>query len=235
MDLPLYVRVLWRFKPIVIVGLILAFSLAVLSMFQVSPASPHLRFRSAEQWKSTETLLVTEQGAPWLRSAFSDNADPQKYSTLATIYVQFVMSNEVRQLIDKSWPLTKYDVVQAFPVLAQSYNANSPPLPLLSVEASSFSAVRSQELARQATKAFRAYLEQLQAANDIPTDKRVVVTTIRSYEPPLLIAGRSKTLPVVVFLTVMLGITGVCLVLENLRPRVRAVTSDDAQPLRRSA
>jgi hypothetical protein len=61
------------------------------------------------------------------------------------------------------------------------------------------------------------------------------VTPLRSYEPPLLMAGPSKTLPMVVFLTVMMGVVGVCLLLENLRPRVRVVTRDDAQPLRRSA
>jgi hypothetical protein len=235
MDLQLYLRVVWRFKWLVAIGLVLASSLAVYSVFQVSLKSPHLKTRSVEQWKSTQTLLVTKQGAPWLRSDYSEQADPQRYSTLATIYVQFVMSNEVRALIDKRWPLTKYDVIQAFPVLAQSYNSNSPPLPLISIEVMSFSAFRSQELAQHATAAFRDYLELLQAVNKVPTKDRVVVTTTRSYEPPLLIAGRSKTLPVVIFLTVMMGITGICLLLENLRPRVRAVTRDDAQPLRRSA
>ena len=235
MDLELYLRVVWRFKWLVALGFVAACSLAVLSAFHVSPTSPHLRTRTVEQWRATETLLVTEPGAPWLRSGYSKSADPQKYSVLATIYVQFVMSNEVRALIHRSWPLTKYDVVLAFPVLAQSYNSNSPPLPLISVEVSSYSALRAQELARRTTAAFRDYLEELQAKNNIPTDKRVVVTTVRSYEPPLLVAGPSKTLPVVVFLTVMMGVIGVCLLLENLRPRVRAVTRDDAQPLRRSA
>jgi hypothetical protein len=235
MDLELYLRVIWRFKWLVAAGFCVAFALAVLSVFHVSAASPHLRLRTVAQWKSTETLLVTERGAPWLSSGYSKNADPQRYSVLATIYVQFVMSNDVRELIDKTWPLTKYDVILAYPVLAQSYNSNSPPLPLISVEVTSYSALRSQELARHATAAFRDYLAQLQAQNNIRTDRRVVVTTVRSYEPPLMIAGASKTLPIVIFLTVMMGVGGLCLVLENLRPRVRAVTRDDAQLFRRSA
>ncbi|HEX9599143.1 MAG TPA: hypothetical protein VF963_07180 [Gaiellaceae bacterium] len=235
MDLQLYLRVIWRFKWLVAVGLVAAFSLSVLSMFQVSLKSPHLKSRSVEQWRSTQTLLVTPPGAPWLRVGNSANSDPQKFSTLGTILVQFVMSDEVRRLINRSWPLTKYDVIQAFPVLAQSYNSNSPPLPLISVEVTSFSGFRSRQLVEHTTAAFRDYVEQLQAQNSIPTDRRVVVTTVRSYEPPLLIAGRSKTLPVVIFLTVMIGISGICLVLENLRPRVRAVARDDAKLLRRSA
>jgi hypothetical protein len=235
MDLELYLRVIWRFKWFVAAGFCAAFGLAILSLFHVSPSSPHLRYRTVQQWKSTETLLVTERGAPWLSSGYSKNADPQRYSTLATIYVQLVMSNDVRELIHKSWPLTKYDVIQAYPVLAQSYNSNSPPLPLISVEVMSYSAERSQALARHATAAFRDYLADLQAQNDIRTDRRVMVTTVRSYEPPLMIAGPSKTLPIVVFMTVMMGIAGLCLLLENMRPRVRAVTRDDAQLLRRSA
>jgi hypothetical protein len=235
MDLELYLRVIWRFKWLVATGCCVAFGLAVLSLFHVSPSSPHLRYRTAQQWKSTETLLVTERGAPWLSSGYSKNADPSRYSVLATIYVQLVMSNDVRNLIGKAWPLTKYDVIQAYPVLAQSYNSNSPPLPLISVEVMSYSATRSQELARHATAAFRDYLADLQAKNDIRTDKRVVVTTVRSYEPPVMMAGPSKTLPIVVFLTVMMGIAGLCLLLENMRPRARPVVLDDAQLLRRSA
>jgi hypothetical protein len=235
MDLQLYARVIWRFKWLVAVGVLVAISLSVLSVFQVSLKSPHLKARSVEQWKSTETVLVTPPGAPWLRVGSSATADPQKFSTLGTILVQFVMSDEVRRLINRTWPLTKYDVIQAFPVLAQSYNLSSPPLPLISVEVTSFSGLRSRQLVEHTTAAFRDYVQQLQAQNNIPTDRRVVVTTVRSYEPPLLIAGHSKTLPVVVFLTVMLGVFGLCLVLENLRPRVRAVTRDDAKPFRRTA
>ncbi len=235
MDLQLYARVIWRFKWLVALGVIVAFSLSVLSVFQVSLKSPHLKARSVEQWKSTETLLVKPPGAPWLGLNYSKNADPQKYSTLGTILVQFVMSDEVRRLINQAWPLTKYDVIQAFPVLAQSYNSSSPPLPLISVEVTSYSQWRSRQLVEHTTAAFRSYVEQLQAQNNIPTNRRVLVTTVRSYEPPLLLAGHSKTLPVVVFLTVMLGVFGLCLVLENLRPRVRAVTRDDAKLLRRSA
>jgi hypothetical protein len=235
MDLPLYLRVLWRFKWLVAVGFVIAVGLAVLSMFKVSSKSPYLSYRSAEQWKATQTLLITPPGAPWLGAGYSENADPSRYSTLGTIYVQFVMSDEVRRLINRTWPLTKYDVIQAFPVLAQSYNSNSPPLPLISVEVTSFSSVRALQLAKHTVASFRDYVELLQAQNAIPTDRRVAISVVRSYEPPLLIAGRSKTLPAVVFLTIMLGITGICLVLENLRPRVRAVAHDDAQPLRRSA
>ena len=39
----------------------------------------------------------------------------------------------------------------------------------------------------------------------------------------VLLEGRSKTVPIVVFLTVMLAVIGLAFILENLRPRVRPV------------
>ncbi len=39
----------------------------------------------------------------------------------------------------------------------------------------------------------------------------------------MLLEGRSKTVPIVVFLTVMLAVIGLAFILENLRPRVRPV------------
>ena len=44
-----------------------------------------------------------------------------------------------------------------------------------------------------------------------------------------LLVDRSKTLPIVVFLTVVLATVAICFIMENLRPRLRIV-SDDARP-----
>jgi capsular polysaccharide biosynthesis protein len=60
---------------------------------------------------------------------------------------------------------------------------------------------------------------------------------ITKADPPVLVKGRSKTLPVVVFVTVLLGVVGLVFMLENLRPRIRPV--DDVKripaPEQRSA
>jgi hypothetical protein len=236
-DLQLYLRVIWRFKLLLAVGFVVAVGLATFSIYRVSPGGkPMISYRKSATWQAKEVLLVTQPGFPWGSSSFRPNSDPAKYSQLATIYVQLVMSDPVRQLIAKQWPVSSQDLITAFPVLAQSYNLNSPPLPLISVEVTSTTSGRATELARQTTLAFKRYLDREQAKNLIPREQRVVVTVVRSHDAPLLVEGHSKTLPLVVFVAVLMGFVGLALVLENLRPRVRPVPSAvEAADVRRSA
>jgi hypothetical protein len=42
-------------------------------------------------------------------------------------------------------------------------------------------------------------------------------------------APRKKTTPIVVFLTVLLAAIGLAFVLENLRPRIRALAAEEEQ------
>jgi hypothetical protein len=75
----------------------------------------------------------------------------------------------------------------------------------------------------RATNAFKAFLQEQQARNGIPAQNRVLLTVITKADPPFLVKGRSKTLPVVVFVTALLGVVGLVFMLENMRPRIRPV------------
>ena len=66
MDLQLILRVLWRFKLLVGIGVVLAFVLAFLSYYKVSPGGdPMLEPRQSESWESLSTIFVTSRGFPW--------------------------------------------------------------------------------------------------------------------------------------------------------------------------
>ena len=67
MDLPLYGRVLWRHRAIVVAGILLAFALAFLSMFKVGWAdgSPKVDYRKPVTYQSQATIFVTQRGYPW--------------------------------------------------------------------------------------------------------------------------------------------------------------------------
>src|SRR5436190_10665171 len=105
MDIALYMRVMWRFRRLMVTGLILAFALAFLSYVKVSPGGhPTMTYRSDEQWISYSTLFVTQQGFPWGRSVISSSspgetpaqkaqardaeqfADPGRFASLAVLY-----------------------------------------------------------------------------------------------------------------------------------------------------
>src|SRR5689334_8767941 len=107
MDIKLYGRVLWRFRVLVIVGLIAACALATVAMFHVS--SNGLKYRQTETWSSTARLFVTQEGFPWGRavdpSTLAPNAktaprfaDANRFTGLAFLYAQLATSDDVRTI-----------------------------------------------------------------------------------------------------------------------------------------
>ena len=115
MDFGLYARVLWRFKLLVLLGLILALSLATLTMVRVS--SDGLSYRQTELWTSTARVGITQSGFPWGRLFAQESttqvptdagipvADPNRLNNLAVLYAELAMSDPVRRLIRADGPV----------------------------------------------------------------------------------------------------------------------------------
>jgi hypothetical protein len=74
------------------------------------------------------------------------------------------------------------------------------------------------DLAQQSADAFRTYIRMQQIANNVPADDRVIVEQLVRPKPAEVARPRSKTMPVVVFLAVMLATVGLAFLLENMRP-----------------
>jgi hypothetical protein len=229
-DLALMLRVLSRFRLLVAGGVLLAFGLMFLAVFRVNPTGhPTLQFREKQQWSSYATLFVTQPGFPWGRAVTS--GDPSRFGTYATLYARLATADGVRRAVKHSVGLTDKELLEAQPVLASDFDTNSPPLPLVKLTAVGATRARAQQLANAWTAAFTDYIGAEQQANRIPTDQRVLVQTVSHAQPAELLKGRSKTLPVVIFMTVLLATFGTAFVLENLRPRVRPVAAvEDAPP-----
>jgi hypothetical protein len=228
MDLPLYLRVLWRFKLLVVIGLSLAVGLAFLSAVKVNMQGPkHFQYRQGLLWADDVTLLVAPQGFPWGAQSFGISADPQKYASLATIYANLATSDEVKQIVLRDGPVDffKEPMLAAF-VPYSTQNSSSPPLPLITLEAQAATLERVIELAKRETKAFLQFLTTQQATNKIPDKQRVLVRVIKGDQVRLL-KKRSKTTPIMIFMLVSMATLGLAFLLENLRPRVRAVAIED--------
>jgi hypothetical protein len=227
MDLGLFFRVLWRFRLVVALGFVMALTLATLSLARVDfrGGAPTLAYRQAEQWQSYTTLIISPRGFPWGRSVFSLDFDPARYATLATIYANLAQSDAVKRIMARDWNV-RQGAILAQPVLANQNNSSAPPLPLMTIAATTSSAPRSVAVAERATAAFLDFLRLEQSSNGIPKNKRVVVAEIKHATTPVLLKGRSKTTPIAVFLAVMIVFVGLAFMLENLRPRVHAVSED---------
>lgn len=223
MDLGLFARVLWRFRIVTGIGAVLAVALAALAFV----SGGH-----KEQWVSYETMLVTQRG-------FAEGdvapvgADPSRLTLLAVLYSQFVTADDVTHAL---WPHGAHgERVEAAPVLELPGSSSASALPIISVAAFSPTPHGAQRLASRAAAALRGYVEARQTKNRIPDAKRSRLTPLATADrnAPKLWKGASKSVPIVVFLTVLIATIGLAFVLENLRPRIHPLV--DEEPLRAGA
>jgi len=248
MDLPLYLRVIWRFRVLVALGTLIALALALLVTVRVSASSPHLTYRQHQTWSSESRVFVTQQGFPWGYAApptvsttpaadaaaeakllgVKQFADPTRFPSLAVLYAYFAMSDPVKQIVRRSGPM--HGAIVASPVVS-TQSGYGTTLPLVAISGTGQTPTAAVALTIRATRALRIYLADLQASNRIPAENRVLLTVLSKADPPTLVKGRSKTLPLVVFVTVMLAVIGLVFMLENIRPRVRPVPRDEVDQL----
>jgi hypothetical protein len=235
MDLQLYARVLWRFKAIVLLGLVLALTLALLSTVRIGRDGA--TYRSPELWSSTMRLIVTQSGFPEGRLYAQEPprpgedpattprlsspsgipvVDPARFNSLAILYAELATSDAVRQLMRRQGPVRGQIV--ATPLRDERSGTL---LPLIELGAISTSPRSSILLVMRASNALSSYLERQQRANNVPEPDRVVVEPIIQPRGAQLFRPRSKTMPIVVFLVVMFAVVGLAFLLESIRPRPR--------------
>ncbi len=219
MDIGLLGRVVWRFKWIVVVGLVLAILLTILATFRVG-TNGTLSYRQQDKWASYSQVFVTQEGFPWGRLRPAGSVDTSRFVSLAILYSGFVTSDPVKRLIREKGP-TIPGQVQAAAIPSSPGSQDF--LPIISVAGIAATKDASVRLTRRATNALVDYIRAQQSANGIRPSDRVVVQVIQGPGRTTLLAGRSKTVPIMVFLAVLTLVMAIVFVLENLRPRVREV------------
>lgn len=228
MDLQLYLRVLWRFRLLVLVGLLLAFALAFLSHISVAfnGTQPTFAYREAQLWESRASLWVTREGFDAGRATLSTEDVAASYPGLAALYANLATSDEVRAIMLQEGPINGSVTVST------SYDKerrSSLPFVVTSAIATSPDAART--LAGRQMNALIEFIDQQQDAEGIPRNERVVLKVLKRPAPAGIVADRSLTRPMVIFLTVMIAVLGLAFILENLRPRVRPVARDDVRAI----
>lgn len=243
MDFALYARVLWRFRVIVLLGLLLASSLAALSLVRVGTNG--VSYRQDQLFAANTRLLVTQAGFPEGRlygqtptEAADPKAsvvDPGRFNNLAVLYAELATSDAVRFLMLRDGPLR--GKIVANPVVGGGEFQVQ--LPMIDLTAIATSPSRAVKLSRRSAGALSSYVRDQQRASRVPIADRAVIQTVLRPGQVRLVQPRSKTMPVVVFAAVMFVTIGLVLVLENLRPRRRdpdvaaSASREDAMPPRR--
>jgi hypothetical protein len=241
MDLALYIRVLWRFKYIVIAGFALAIALALLSVKSISfsHGAMTLTPRKAQVWKTDSYLLVTQADFPWGRivpryapgdshtgAPATAKGDPQRLATLTAVYSQIALNDQVRAQLGgpDSWSKVSVSAVPAPPYSTPALQ------PILDFAATGPTPAKAAALGQSAAGAFTAWLQEQQRRADTPKSERVLLVPYTKVTPPVLLSHSGKTLPAIVFLTIFGATIGLALVLENLRPRPVGVPADELHP-----
>jgi hypothetical protein len=241
-DLQLYLNVLWRFRVLVIFGLLIASSLAFLSFVKVSFTAgvPDIEYRKAPQWRSDTTLFITQEGfsygsvaEPYVPADEKTGipaiplADPDRLALLTALYAQLANGDSVRAVMRREGPVN--GTLRFEPIFSPD---GASTLPLLTIEAFATSPSGAVQLSSRAAEAFRTWLVGQQNRAGIFREQRVIVEVLNRASVPTQVVGPGKTVPVVVFLTVMSLVLGLVFILENLRPRVRTVTDRRLQAAR---
>jgi hypothetical protein len=236
-DFRLYAKVLWRFRVIVAIGFVIATALATLSIVHIGPSG--IGYRSPELWSSTTRVGVTQKGFPWGRLFAQEPqtagaavetpaqqaarlgipvADPNRLNNLAVLYAELATSDPVRALMRRDGPVRGQII--ATPLVVGD---NRIMLPLIDLTAISTSRRGAIALAERTATALDTFVRQQQAENEVPAADRVIVEAVLPPRKAQIFQPRSKTMPVVVFMAVLLATFGLSFLLENLRPRARAV------------
>ena len=155
------------------------------------------------------SVAGTEHDEPGLR-------DPSRFSTLATFYAQLVNGDQIqRQVVH---PRQKQLLFGSVEIDRTTNEA----LPFVDVTSFAPSPVIAKRLAQEGTRALQSLVAQQQTSADIPDDQRVLLQVLQQPDKVTVADARKKTIPIVVFMTVLIATLGALLALENLRPGVAA-------------
>lgn len=254
MDLQLYWRVLKRFRLLVLIGVMLGASLAILSYvrFEFTDGGIDVIHRQTETWQSQSRVFVTDRGFPWGRTNPEYVVDPKgeappfqsadagRLSSLAVLYAELANGDPVKRLLRRRAIIaTPSDpALVAIPGLVEVSSvpgpafSGSPILPLINIRAIDTTPEGAIDLAKAATEALVTFIRTQQSAASIDPQERVLVQVISEADSARLIGTRGKTLPIVVFVSVMIAFIGLAFVLENVRPRFPKLAADDRDEVR---
>jgi hypothetical protein len=223
MNLARHITVLWRFRAVVLVGLLLGIVLAVLAAYQV----PSMERRGIETWTAESDVLVTQRGFPEGRvtpcipasttgvetSADAPCADQGRFVQLALYYAQVAVSDEVRTQLPER---PARGTIEARNVDATGNGQGW--LPIIKLSTTASSAEAAVALNNHTIDALRDYLKSNQSSSRTPEDDRVQLSVLNQ-PSPLLLSGRSMTVSLLALMLCLLGAVAVAHILENLRPR----------------
>jgi hypothetical protein len=217
MDLRLFAQVIWRFRVIFACGVVAAFLLAALSMVRVQGTK--LTYRQSQVYQSDALLAVTAPGFPFGPTVpLPGQQDPGgRVTQLAQIYATLAQDDAVQRQI----PVGGFDRIVTATQLTDASGRNG--LPFITVSGASTNASDAVRTAHRGAEILIQYINRLSAGT--PARERADVRIATDAGKPKVIQPRKKTVPIFIFLVVLIATIGLILVLENMRPQAPTQTA----------
>jgi hypothetical protein len=228
MELSRHAQVLWRFRVIIVAGVLAGLVLAIGTLFSVSSSGLH--WRQGLEYKSSSTLFVTQPGFPWGRANLptagdgtpssatapdQNFAEPARFAGLASIYSFLVRGEQVRALI----PGHPGDGQIAAEPFVSATNGNGDTLPLIGLVTTGTTPLAAQKLNANSIRALTTYIARQQRASNTANAQRAVIQVLNPPSAGIVAKPRSMTGAIVVFLLCVIGAVALAYIIENLRPR----------------
>jgi hypothetical protein len=216
MDLRTHSGVIWRWRVLFAVGIALALMFTFFSYYKVSFADG-LTHRQEVTWQSAEMLQLTQPGCEYCRAVPAETTNLAWLTTLTTVYAQIANGDALRRQVFLGRPRTDANYIAA-PVQDPVTPGQSQFLTFAGTATSPVEAVR---IARRATSTFLNYLDTQSQDAGVSRNERVVlkVVTKARLATARVVEDRKKTIPIIVFLSILVMTFVVTYALENLYPR----------------
>jgi hypothetical protein len=195
--------------------------LAFLAHVRVDPfADPALAYRKPNLWSSTVVLQLTQRDFPEGRILETQNRR-EALINLAPLYARLVNTDQVKRRMKQSGPVLGR--ISARPVVDENRSS----LPLVEMSSFAFVAANAKTRVQRQAAAFMAYIAAQQAANSVNPANRVLLKVVSGPTGPVVVVPRKLTLPIVVFLSMLVVTGGLILALENLKRGGRGSARSD--------
>jgi hypothetical protein len=215
MDLRQIGRAVAAHKLAATLGLVAAVAFAFLAYVRVSPfGDPMLTYRKQNLWSSSITIQLTQRGFPEGRVVQQIDRRGALVQ-LAPLYARLADTAQVRKEMRKLGPIP--GKVSAVPVVDENRSS----LPLVHIASLTNSRASAVERVQRQTDAFIRYISRQQTANNVSPENRVLLRVVNGPTRPEVVVPRKITLPVVVFLSMLVVTGGLILALENMQTRGR--------------
>jgi hypothetical protein len=193
---------------------------------------PTMTYRQAEEWvsyarfrlawtASDDTSPAQDPGTEANRLSVESLRQARLLNYTVTL-ARLIDSDAVKKLMRREGRIDGRVDAKPVPALDDSDEI----LPMLSISGISDSAQNSRRLTTNAAGALTQFVERDQRSVSVPSE-RVTLQVVNEPGNTTLLAPRSRTLSIVVVLSVLTATIALAFILENLRPSGRSVSLAD--------